>query len=286
MGTALESSAERARSLPVGCRGPAQCCGPAIDRTERARDCCRASSHRTGCPQRSRGRRTRDGCRRPAATRWRCSPRRPASGSRAGPDPVRPDGRLAVRLLPRRHGGHGRRSRLDAAHRAAVQLCGDAHLVNFGVFAAPDRRLVFSVNDFDETLPGPFEWDVKRLCASLAVVGGERRLSATRRATIVRTAAATYRSAMHDFAAMGSMAIWYARLDARELISRWGPLADASETRALEQVAARARSKDNVRAMTRLTEVGGGERRFVNRPPVARAPRRPHRRPRGRGRAA
>ncbi len=92
-----------------------------------------------------------------------------------------------------------------------VQLCGDAHLVNFGAFAAPDRRLVFSVNDFDETLPGPFEWDVKRLCASLAVVGRERRLDADRRATIVRTAAATYRSAMHDFAAMGSMAIWYAR---------------------------------------------------------------------------
>ena len=149
-----------------------------------------------------------------------------------------------------------------------VQLCGDAHLVNFGAFAAPDRRLVFSVNDFDETLPGPFEWDVKRLVASFAVVGLERGLSAARREAIVAAVSRSYCEAMREFAAMGSMAVWYARLDARQLIERWGALAGTKEIRALEQTIAQARAKDSLRAMTRLTEVAGGERRFVSRPPL------------------
>jgi uncharacterized protein (DUF2252 family) len=149
-----------------------------------------------------------------------------------------------------------------------VQLCGDAHLVNFGGFAAPDRRLVFSVNDFDETLPGPFEWDVQRLCASLAVVGRERGFVAARWEAIVAAASRTYRDAMRDFAAMRSMDVWYARLDMRELVARWGPLAGAKEVRALDHAVNRARAKGSVRAMARLTELVGDERRFVSAPPL------------------
>src|SRR5512132_652849 len=92
-----------------------------------------------------------------------------------------------------------------------VQLCGDAHLSNFGAFAAPDRRLVFSVNDFDETLPGPFEWDVKRLVASFAVAGRDRGFDPETRKSISTTAARAYRQAMRDFATMGNLELWYAR---------------------------------------------------------------------------
>src|SRR5688572_8585786 len=86
-----------------------------------------------------------------------------------------------------------------------VQLCGDAHLSNFGAFAAPDRRLIFSINDFDETLPGPFEWDVKRLVASFAVAGCDRGFDARQRETINRTAARSYREAITAFAGMSNL---------------------------------------------------------------------------------
>src|SRR4051795_10923125 len=94
-----------------------------------------------------------------------------------------------------------------------AQLCGDAHLSNFGVFAAPDRRLVFSINDFDETLPGPFEWDVKRLAASIAVAGRERGFDNAIRRSAVTAAMREYREAMARFAAMRNTDVWYARLD-------------------------------------------------------------------------
>ena len=94
-----------------------------------------------------------------------------------------------------------------------AQLCGDAHLSNFGIFAAPDRRLVFSLNDFDETLPGPFEWDVKRLAASLAVVGRESGFGDSIRRSVVTAAVREYREAMARFAEMRNIHVWYARLD-------------------------------------------------------------------------
>jgi uncharacterized protein (DUF2252 family) len=98
-----------------------------------------------------------------------------------------------------------------------VQLCGDAHLSNFGAFAAPDRRLVFGVNDFDETLPGPFEWDVKRLAASFAVAGRDRGFDAKARDSVNVTAARAYRKAMRDYAGMGNLDVWYARIEAEDL---------------------------------------------------------------------
>ena len=100
-----------------------------------------------------------------------------------------------------------------------MQLCGDAHLSNFGAFAAPDRRLVFSVNDFDETLPGPFEWDVKRLVASFAVAGRDRGLDAKQRRTINTTVARAYREAMREFAAMSNLDLWYSRIDVDEFLA-------------------------------------------------------------------
>src|SRR6185436_5521410 len=99
----------------------------------------------------------------------------------------------------------------------SVQLCGDAHLSNFGVFAAPDRQLVFSVNDFDETLPGPFEWDVKRLVASFAVAGRDRGFDTKQRKSINLAVARSYREAMLDMAQMKKLDVWYSRLNVDEI---------------------------------------------------------------------
>ena len=98
-----------------------------------------------------------------------------------------------------------------------VQLCGDAHLSNFGGFAAPDRRLVFSINDFDETLPGPFEWDVKRLVASFAVAGRDRGFDAKQRRSINQAVTRSYREAITSFAGMCNLDLWYSRIDVEEI---------------------------------------------------------------------
>ena len=103
-----------------------------------------------------------------------------------------------------------------------AQLCGDAHLSNFGIFAAPDRRLVFSINDFDETLPGPFEWDVKRLAASFAVAGRDRGFDEAIRRSVVMTAVREYREAMARFAEMRNIDVWYARLDVAGIVEQLG----------------------------------------------------------------
>ena len=99
-----------------------------------------------------------------------------------------------------------------------AQLCGDAHLSNFGVFASPDRRLVFDLNDFDETLPGPWEWDVKRLAVSMEVAGRDNGYSAKERRTVLMETVGGYRKAMREFAAMRSLDVWYARLEIDELM--------------------------------------------------------------------
>ena len=104
-----------------------------------------------------------------------------------------------------------------------AQLCGDAHLSNFGAFAAPDRRLVFDLNDFDETLPGPFEWDVKRFAASLAVAGRDSGLSTKDRRRVITAGVASYRTSMADFAGMTMLDVWYARLDMEEALQRIAP---------------------------------------------------------------
>jgi uncharacterized protein (DUF2252 family) len=149
-----------------------------------------------------------------------------------------------------------------------VQLCGDAHLSNFGGFAAPDRRLVFSVNDFDETLPGPFEWDVKRLAASFAVAGRDRGFGNRRREKINRTVARSYRESMREFAAMGNFDLWYARIDVDDIMNRFGPQASPKLMRRFERNVAKARSKDSMRALTKLTETVDGRPRIISDPPL------------------
>jgi uncharacterized protein (DUF2252 family) len=149
-----------------------------------------------------------------------------------------------------------------------VQLCGDAHLSNFGAFAAPDRRLVFGVNDFDETLPGPFEWDVKRLVASFAVAGRDRGFDAKTRARINRLVTESYRQAMHEFSTMRNMDIWYARIDIEEIAKQFRAQASAEQKKRMDKNLAKTRTKDSLAAFGKLTEVVDGEPRIVGNPPL------------------
>jgi uncharacterized protein (DUF2252 family) len=149
-----------------------------------------------------------------------------------------------------------------------VQLCGDAHLANFGAFAAPDRSLVFDLNDFDETLPGPWEWDVKRLAASIAVTGRDRRFPPPARADAVRAAVGAYRRAMQGFAGMRTLDVWYARADVERQFSEWGESADAKQRRELDRALVHARRKDSLRALAKLTHDAGGEPRITSDPPL------------------
>ena len=149
-----------------------------------------------------------------------------------------------------------------------VQLCGDAHLSNFGGFAAPDRRLVFSLNDFDETLPGPFEWDVKRLVASFAVAGRDRDFSAKQRHTINLKVVRAYREAMHGFARMGALQLWYARQEVDDISRTLATQATSKEFKRFERNVAKARAKDSLRAFEKLTEIVDGEARIISDPPI------------------
>ena len=149
-----------------------------------------------------------------------------------------------------------------------AQLCGDAHLSNFGVFAAPDRRLVFDCNDFDETCRGPFEWDLKRLAASVAIAGRERGFGRRERAQAVRAASAGYRQSMRAFASMRSIDVWYARIDVEPKLAEIRGSLDKRRRRQIDRNMARARSKDSLRALQKLTWEDDGELRIVSDPPL------------------
>ena len=159
---------------------------------------------------------------------------------------------------------------LAAAPRSGLhtQLCGDAHLSNFGGFAAPDRRIVFSINDFDETLPGPFEWDVKRLAASFAVAGRELGFDEAARRAAVVAGTRSYRTAMQEFAGKGVMDTWYARLEISSIIDRWGRAIGKKRVKKVEQNVARARTKDSMKALGKLTAIVDGRRQIVGDPPL------------------
>ena len=149
-----------------------------------------------------------------------------------------------------------------------VQLCGDAHLSNFGVFASPERRLVFDLNDFDETLPGPWEWDVKRLAASFAVGMREIGFRPKDCRAAVLSAASGYRLAMREFAGMGMLDVWYARMEVGDLMAELaGELTNRGRKRT-EQTIAKAMTRDSMTAFNKLTEVVDGEPRFVSSPPL------------------
>jgi uncharacterized protein (DUF2252 family) len=149
-----------------------------------------------------------------------------------------------------------------------VQLCGDAHLSNFGAFAAPDRQLVFDLNDFDETHPGPWEWDVKRLVASFAIAARENGVRRKERRSIVRTAAREYRERMRQLAAARNLDVWYVRLDVRAVTEELDRVASRKLMRRFERDVAKARAKDSLRALDRLTHSVDGAPRIVSDPPL------------------
>jgi uncharacterized protein (DUF2252 family) len=147
----------------------------------------------------------------------------------------------------------------------AVQACGDAHLSNFGVFGSPERRLMFDVNDFDETLPGPWEWDVKRLAASMEVAARDNRFSDARRREIVMATAASYRLTMRRFAKMTNLEVWYARADVEEL--QQVQLGER-QRKVVEESVAKARTRDSMQQLAKLTHEVDGRPRIISDPPL------------------
>src|SRR6185436_5628829 len=148
-----------------------------------------------------------------------------------------------------------------------VQLCGDAHLSNFGAYASPDRELVFDVNDFDETLRGPWEWDVERLAASFSVAGRERGFGSRQRRGLVAAMAAEYRQAMRRLAEIGNLEVWYTKMDVSTISARWGAAAGEKEAKAFRRGIAKAQAKDRMRALSKLTREVDGKLRIVSEPP-------------------
>jgi uncharacterized protein (DUF2252 family) len=167
-----------------------------------------------------------------------------------------------------------------------VQLCGDAHLSNFGAFASPERRLLFDLNDFDETLPGPFEYDVKRMAASFTIAGRNNGFAKADTKAATRASVAAYREAMASFAAIGTLDIWYAHLDEDELLKGIrGAAAEASKAkkgkkatketkvatrakRMAEKTVAKAHTRDSLQALSKLGELVDGRYRIVSQPPI------------------
>jgi len=149
-----------------------------------------------------------------------------------------------------------------------VQACGDAHLSNFGVFGSPERRLVFDINDFDETVPAPWEWDVKRLAASLEVAARENGFNRKQRAAVVLAAAARYREAMRSFAESRNLEVWYAHVDVAELFAQFESQLTARQRKAWAAAEAKARAADSFRDLRKLTRTVNGRPRIVSDPPL------------------
>jgi uncharacterized protein (DUF2252 family) len=150
----------------------------------------------------------------------------------------------------------------------AVQACGDAHLSNFGIFGSAERLLVFDVNDFDETLPGPWEWDVKRLAASLEVAGQDNGFPGKKRREIVMAAVGRYRQAMHRFAAMNNLDVWYARADMDQLVAEFESQLKKRLRKAVSKGLAKARTRDSTQELAKLTHPVDGRPRIISDPPL------------------
>lgn len=149
-----------------------------------------------------------------------------------------------------------------------VQCCGDAHLSNFGVFASPDRRLVFDLNDFDETLPGPWEWDVKRLAVSMLIAAQSNAFRRRDQQRAVLDCVASYRTAMSQFASMGDLDVWYSRFEIEGVLAQYGAQFRPKAVRQTEKALARARTRDSMSAFAKLTEVVDGQVRIVDQSPL------------------
>ncbi|KRB45354.1 hypothetical protein ASD90_11795 [Terrabacter sp. Root181] len=148
------------------------------------------------------------------------------------------------------------------------QICGDAHLSNFGVFASPERRLLFDMNDFDETLPGPWEWDVKRLAASFEIAGRDRGFAPADRRTIVTACVAEYRSRMQQFAAARNLDVWYAHIEVEQLLELLKTSVTKKQKAKAEANVAKARTRDSMQAFTKLTHDVDGHRRIISDAPL------------------
>jgi uncharacterized protein (DUF2252 family) len=149
-----------------------------------------------------------------------------------------------------------------------VQCCGDAHLSNFGVFASPERRLMFDANDFDETLPGPWEWDVKRLAVSMLIAARDNGFRAKEQDRIVHNTVGAYRAAMAEFAAMTNLDVWYSQLDIESAIRDYGSQFKPAIVKRTQKNLAKARTKDSLAAFSKLTHVVDGKARIVDQSPL------------------
>lgn len=161
----------------------------------------------------------------------------------------------------------------DLAHTPTcglhTQLCGDAHLSNFGVFGSPERQLLFDVNDFDETFPGPWEWDLKRLAASIVVAGRENGHRRKQLTTMVLETARTYREAMRTFATMTNLDVWYALMTAAEIDANLRSSREAPHlAHRFEHIVARARTRDSMQELDKLVQLVDGEPRIKSDPPI------------------
>jgi uncharacterized protein (DUF2252 family) len=228
---------------------------------------------------RSEGKRARAKAPRSAHAQW--SP--PADR----PDPIetleRQAGERVPDLVPIRYGrmvaspfayfrGAAAPMAWDVAHTPTtdirVQCCGDAHLMNFGMFAAPDRRLVFDVNDFDETLPGPFDWDVKRLAASFAVAALDNGFSRQAAHQAAHNCAKSYRVEMAKFASMRFLDVWYARIDVDRITAIYDALQPKRAVRRRARDIAKARERTSLKALTKLCDQAEGRYRIKPDYPV------------------
>src|SRR5690606_16820293 len=142
------------------------------------------------------------------------------------------------------------------------------HLANFGVFASPDRAMVFDLNDFDETHPGPFEWDLRRLVASFEVAARDRSFDDPQRVQIVADSVLSYVSAMRQYSTMSNLEVWYDRLTIDDIAQRWAARASDDVLKRFRRNVDKARSKDRIRAFDKLVEVTDGTPRFRSDPPV------------------
>jgi uncharacterized protein (DUF2252 family) len=149
-----------------------------------------------------------------------------------------------------------------------VQCCGDAHLSNFGVFASPDRRLVFDLNDFDETLPGPWEWDVKRLAASMLIAAKGNDFHERDQRRAVLDCVSSYRNSMASFASMGELEVWYSRFEVESVLAKYAKQFKPRDVKRTEKQFAKAKTKDSHTALSKLTHVVDGEVRIVDESPL------------------
>ncbi len=149
-----------------------------------------------------------------------------------------------------------------------AQLCGDAHLSNVGGYASPERKLIFDLNDFDETLPGPFEWDVKRLAASFEIAGRDRDFTDAERTAAVLSAVGSYRQWMRTAAESRNLDVWYAHLDVDTIEARLRQEQATKQAKNVAQAAAKAQTKDSMKAFAKLTRLVDGEPRLISDPPL------------------